>query len=257
MKTKFLLLLLGSVFYFFPLFSQSSFGTISGQIFDSATNKPIEFANVVIMQAGNQVTGTMTDDKGFYSLSPLKPGTYELGASYMGYKQYRQVGVIINGGRITKMDIVLAPGNVILDPIEILTYTIPIIPIDEGSGKTYSPVEIKNAPIEGITDLVNFTPGVVDGSIQGQRSEGTVYIVDGIKIRGNLTVPMNSIQEMRVITGALPAEYGDVLGGVILIETINPLNRYVPREYDNSRKDRKKKRGNSSPADEEKIQPVG
>jgi len=60
-----------------------------------------------------------------------------------------------------------------------------------------------------------------------------VYIVDGMKIRGDLAVQMSTIQEMRVLIGGIPAEYGDILGGVVVIETKNPLNIYS--QFDHSR----------------------
>ena len=54
-----------------------------------------------------------------------------------------------------------------------------------------------------------------------------MYIVDGVKITGGRpTLPSASIQAMRVYTGGVPAKYGDVLGGVIMVETKSYFDYY-------------------------------
>jgi len=56
--------------------------TVSGQVRDSATGLPLQFANVFV---NNTTINTVTDAQGKYSLSGISPGTYELVVSYVGY----------------------------------------------------------------------------------------------------------------------------------------------------------------------------
>lgn len=56
--------------------------TVSGQVRDSSTGFPLQFANVFV---NNTTINTVTDKEGKYSLSGISSGTYELVASYVGY----------------------------------------------------------------------------------------------------------------------------------------------------------------------------
>ena len=57
------------------------------------------------------------------------------------------------------------------------------------------------------------------GSIRGSRSEDVVYYVDGVKVRGSSSVPKSAIEQVSVITGGVPAQYGDATGGIISLTT--------------------------------------
>jgi len=58
--------------------------TITGKVADKT--EAIPYANVVITDTNQKtITGTTTDDTGFFSLK-LKAGTYKLTVSFIGYK---------------------------------------------------------------------------------------------------------------------------------------------------------------------------
>ena len=46
-------------------------GTVSGKVIDAATKKPIEYANIVVLNVSDTsvVTGTVTNDKGVFNLT--------------------------------------------------------------------------------------------------------------------------------------------------------------------------------------------
>src|SRR6185503_15956170 len=48
---------------------------------------------------------------------------------------------------------------------------------------------------------------------------GTDYYIDGEKVRGSSALPQSSIEQVSVITGGVPAQYGDATGGFINITT--------------------------------------
>ncbi len=56
---------------------------ISGRVLDSETNDPIEYVNVII--DGTQI-GTVTDEKGFFSIDTKDDGTGYLNISFIGYE---------------------------------------------------------------------------------------------------------------------------------------------------------------------------
>ena len=61
--------------------------------------------------------------------------------------------------------------------------------------------------------------------MRGSRSNATTYYVDGIKVVGNSNVPTSAIEQITVVTGGLPAKYGDATGGIISITTKGPSNK--------------------------------
>lgn len=94
---------------------------------------------------------------------------------------------------------------------------------------TYSKLDIQQGgQPRGIRDLVAISPGIVQkdhGSplnFRGSRENSSAIYIDGMKLRGSEEIPLAAIEQMSVMTGGLPAEYGDVTGGVIVITTGNP-----------------------------------
>jgi outer membrane cobalamin receptor len=89
------------------------------------------------------------------------------------------------------------------------------------------PDDIKHSVIRDVRGHVANTVGVYQkregGSlnIRGARDNATLYVVDGIKMYGEFSLPNSAIAEITVITGGIPAQFGDATGGVVLITTKN------------------------------------
>ena len=62
--------------------------------------------------------------------------------------------------------------------------------------------------------------------LRGARSDATTYFVDGVKVYGTPGLPQQSIEQINVITGGVPANYGDVTSGVISISTRGPQSKF-------------------------------
>lgn len=92
--------------------------------------------------------------------------------------------------------------------------------------------QIKNKATRNINAVAAMTPGVYQQdegdfalSFRGAREGGTVYIIDGVKVRGTPNIPQSAIGQMQVYTGGTPAEFGDFTGGVINITTTSSAYR--------------------------------
>lgn len=211
------------------LFAQ---GSLNGTISDAATGEPIPFANVTIEENGNIVTGGMTDFDGKFSIKPIPAGKYSVSASYVGYSTLLYSGVQIPAGSITFQNFELNPAAEMLAEVEIREYKVPLIAKDQtSSGGTVTSEDIAKMPGRSAAAVATTVGGVYSedgevGSIRGARSEGTVYYVDGVKVRGTSSVPKSAIEQVQVITGGLPAQYGDVTGGVISLTTKGPTSQY-------------------------------
>lgn len=63
-------------------------------------------------------------------------------------------------------------------------------------------------------------------NIRGSRAEATEYFIDGIRVRGSTNLPNAAIEQTTVITGGIPAQYGDATGGIINITTRGPSGQF-------------------------------
>lgn len=215
-------------------------GEIKGVVKDSVTGEPMMFVTIVLEFGGNQ-RGVSTDDKGEYVFKPLDAGTYNVSASFLGYRKVTVSGVKVTEGQITYVDFKLNPDNG-LDPI--------IIKAEEelinrwGPMKVISCLDIKhNALAKSPIEMAALTPGVTkeersnEFHFRGARSSANQIFVDGEKIIGDFDVVPSAIDQMSVITGGVPAQYGDFTGGVIVITTRNAATEMTRRriEEENSK----------------------
>ena len=62
-------------------------GKISGNLVDSITKKPLDYASVSIFRSGGKVpiNGVLTDEKGGFKFDGLHPGNYKIRITYVGY----------------------------------------------------------------------------------------------------------------------------------------------------------------------------
>lgn len=204
--------------------------SLQGSVKDADSGEPILFGNVALYRGGVLITGTQTDFDGFYSITEIDPGTYDVVFSYTGYQEVKISGVVIGAGKANTLDAKLSAG-VTLTTIEV-TYKPPLVEKDNTTqGKTLTSEEIRNLPTRNVNALASLSAGVGsadDGgalTIRGSRSDATNYYIDGIRVRANL-VPNQSIEQMQVITGGMEARYGDVTGGIVSITTKGPSETF-------------------------------
>ncbi|HRI46267.1 MAG TPA: TonB-dependent receptor [Ignavibacteriaceae bacterium] len=81
---------------------------ISGRILNADNNEPLVGANVFLLSAN---LGSTTDEKGFYSISKVSSGVYEIRASYLGFTQETKT-VKVSGN--VAVDFKLVPSGVLL-----------------------------------------------------------------------------------------------------------------------------------------------
>ena len=227
MLKKYLFLLLGTAMLLANNAMGQS-GTISGKVTDDK-GEPLPFANVAVVdEGGNNITGAMTDFNGKYTIKPVPAGRVRVRASMMGYRTVQFNDVVVSPGKITFLNFKLSTNVQKLKTVVVKTYRKPLIERDNTqSGATVTSDEIKEMATRSATAVATLSGGVYSengqiGSIRGARSEGTVYYIDGMKVRGSTALPKSAIDQVSVITGGLSAQYGDATGGVISITTRGP-----------------------------------
>jgi outer membrane receptor protein involved in Fe transport len=206
--------------------------TIQGTIIDKETGESIPFANIVAERGGVQVGGATSDFDGKYSIRPIEPGRYDIRATYVGYRPLLIQGVTVAANQIRFLDVEMEPTAIALEEFEVREYAVPLIDKDQtSSGATVTQEEIAKMPNRSANAIAISVGGVFSadgerGSVRGQREEGTIMYIDGIRVRGSSALPESAIEQVSVILGGVPAQYGDAVGGIINVTTRGPSRNF-------------------------------
>lgn len=219
-------------------FSQGDMGTIKGTVSDSDTKEPIPFCKVILKRDGTVKGGANTDFDGNFQINTIPAGSYDIEVrnATEGYQPQVLKGVVVNGGKITFLyDLAIGKAKDVLEieEVKVVAYKVPLIDRDGGaSGSTVTREDISRLPVRSAAGVASTVGGVNANegsgaiSVRGSRSDATYYYIDGIKVRGSASLPKSAIEEVQVITGGLPASYGDATGGIISITTRGPSSKY-------------------------------
>ena len=201
-------------------------GSIKGKVIDKESGVTLPGAHIHVFENGVQKIA-VSDAEGNYIIRPLKTGIYTVHINYMGYQEVQVKNVNVTSDEIAFVDGNLNPG-VLLKGIEIVDYESEkkLIYIDEPGAKRLTITEITNSAVKNdpIKMLGTFPDLKVTEDnqvmVRGARPQSTQYYVDGVRsIQGGIGIPGAAIGSMKVYTSGVPAMYGDVSGGVIVVET--------------------------------------
>jgi outer membrane receptor protein involved in Fe transport len=208
--------------------------SLSGKVTDTETGEELIAANVTFYKGGVLISGVATDFEGNYSVS-LDPGTYDVEGSYVGYQTSRTKGVIVRAGQANKLDIKLGTegSGINLDEVVVTEYKVPLVEQDNTTqGGSLTSEDIRKFASKSITSVAAATAGmsqVDEGdaiTVRGSRSNATDVYVDGIRVSAS-QVQEADVEQLQIITGGIPAFYGDVTGGVISITTKGPSAKFT------------------------------
>lgn len=217
----------------FSVIAQNTGGAIKVLLKDKTNGETIPFANVVAYQGGVQVGVGTTDMDGVAMIKPLSPGKYDVKGVYVGYQAQEIKGIVVGEAKTAYVTIELSNGEgVRLDEVEVVAYQEPLIDGDMKSGGTVTREEYQNMATKNINSVAATTAGVYQAdegaalNVRGGRSESTIYFVDGVKVIGGLGVPQQGVEQLNVITGGVPAQYGDATSGIISVTTRGPQSKF-------------------------------
>ena len=227
------LLLVSVLFLSAYSFSQSGLGTVKGTVKDEVSATPLPLSKVLLMQNGSIKGAANTDFDGKFQINGVLPGVYDVEVRNQdGYQPSVTTGVNISPDKITFLEnLVLSKPKSVLEigEIKVTAYKIPLIDKDGGaSGATIGREDIAHLPVRSAAGVASSVGGVNTNegsgaiSVRGSRQDGTYFYIDGIKVRGSANLPKSALEEVTVITGGVPANYGDVTGGIISVTTRGP-----------------------------------
>ena len=254
---------IGFVLFALTLALASITGSISGVVTDS-TGAVLSGASVVAIDTQTGIrTSVKTDAKGFFNLPTLAVGTYDLEITEVGFKTYRQTGLVINANSALRADAVLSVGS-INEKVEVSTEAAVVETQNTQMGEVIEGSKMTSVPLNGrnYIDLLALQPGVspyqctssncndttqgvgadetmVSGdqtngtqSVNGGRLGSNGFMVNGADAQegvhsGAAILPnLDSISEFRIITNNFNAEYGNFSGGQVNVVTKSGTNQF-------------------------------
>lgn len=220
--------------------SQAQTGTLKGRVYNQINNEAIPFATVYIDSVQN---GAITDKNGFYRFDNLKPGTYTIFASFLGFKNVVIFDVNVSSSKPKTIDIAMVEEIASLAEVEIKNN--PFKKKEESliSVQTISAVEIFRNPggNRDISKVIQILPGVGstlsfrnDIIVRGGAPNENRFYLDGIEVpninhfatQGSSGGPVgminvNFIKEVEFYAGAFTANRGNALSSILEFEQIN------------------------------------
>jgi hypothetical protein len=209
-------------------------GQIRGTVTDASTGETLPGVNVVIE---GTTQGAATDLNGQYVIIGVRPDTYNVLFSFIGYQSVRVEEVRVRIDLSTTIDIQLREEVFEGDEIVVtavrelvqrdLTATTAIISADE----------IRALPVENFHDIVNLQAGVVNGHFRGGRRGEVGYWIDGMPVQdvfdGGLALGIENsmVQEAQVVSGAFNAEFGQAMSGIVNVVTKDGSNDFEGSFY--------------------------
>lgn len=201
-------------------------GAIKVTLTDQKTKEPLAFANVIVTAGGVQAGVGTTDFDGNVTIKPLAPGKYDVKAVYVGYQPKAQTGVLVSPDKTTYVTFALSnEEGVKLDEVVVTEYSVPLIDKDTKSGATIGREQYQNMATKNISSVASTAAGIVQRdegkglNVRGGRSGNTNVFIDGERAIGSNNLPQSAIDQIGVILGGVPAQYGDVTSGVISVTT--------------------------------------
>src|SRR5580658_354023 len=229
-----------------PAVAQISGGAFRGEVRD-ASNAVVPQASIVIRSSDNGMkVSAESNGDGLYTSPNLIPGTYILSAAKTGFKTEEFGPVVLQVNQIARVDFALTVGSQ-TESVQVEAAPTQLLSAESAEvSQVIGSQQVAEIPLNGRVwqQLIDLSAGVNPGApgesgspnpvnVNGQRTKANLYMADGLSVtsssqgRGNgFDIPLDDIQEFSVQAGAYSAEFGDVAGGVINLQTKSGTNTW-------------------------------
>jgi len=250
-------------------FSQSDRGTIAGTVLDSSGGAVTDATVTATDTATNSVYTATTGPTGGYRLFDLRVGAYSVSVSATGFKKIEKAGVIVQINTTSSLDFTMTPGTV----SETLTVVADAPGIQTESsdiGTVVDKRQIEELPLalnstgqshlRSAESFVFLTPGtagpgtnsdspssgIFESKLAGGQNFSTEVILDGASIThaelgstfDENAPSVEALNEFKVTTSTIPAEFGRTSGGVESFTTKSGTNAFHGTAFDILRNDK-------------------
>jgi hypothetical protein len=233
---------------FSTAYGQGETARLSGNVTDQ-NGAAVPGATVTIKSTSTGFTrSATTNDSGFYSIPNIAPGTYDVSiksGNFAEFKAQRDLSVaadsVLNavlGATVGAVVDVVATGT---DVGEVNTTDQSISEVVNSRQIESLPTITRN-PYDFVVAAGNVSEGDNGGrgvgvAINGQRSASTSILLNGGENVDNFTatvgqgVPLDSVDEFRLVSGTFTAEFGRATGGVVNLVTKSGQNKFFGSAY--------------------------
>ncbi len=212
------------------LFGQAHRGVITGQM----TDKTGAVLPEVMITAVNSETGvrseTVSNGVGIYSLVNLPIGPYKITFEKDGFKTFERTGITVTVAQTVRLDVSMDPGE-IRETITVTAEATLLNTENTTVGTTLQSKAITDLPLSfsGGRSVESFayaiTPSVEGNPWTSYIAGGAAFtkevLIDGVSATSQITghilessPSMESVQEFKVQTSGMAAEYGHTSGGL-------------------------------------------
>jgi hypothetical protein len=244
--------------------AQTSYGSVVGTVVD-ATRGSIPAASVTLTNIGTGERRSIpTDADGNFQFVNLIPGNYRVQVESRGFKRYSQEPIRVEVEAAVRIEAIMQVGDVAEEVT--VSSEAPLLQTQTATlGQTVEGRVVQDMPLNGrnVLNLVALAPGVVpqgstSGSPLGNQAGGTftnntgwgnyqigggmgnqsAFYLDGVPLN---TVNANSpglvpvqdmVQEFRVDSNAVSAEFGRFSGGVVNMASKSGTNEIHGTAYE-------------------------
>lgn len=232
-------------FLFVAALAQTETGQISGKVTDS-NGGLLSGAKVTIKSTTTGFERTfVTGSDGFYAVTNLQPGLYSVTVFSKGFTDFVKQADITVGSKVS-LNVELRVGQITGDTVEVVAGSgVEVNTVTQELSNIVSSNNIQSLPMQDrnpyalarISGNVASDPNMggergVGFSINGMRAASTNVLLDGADNNDTFTasigqsVPLESVQEFRIITSNFSAEYGRASGGVVNLVTKSGTNKF-------------------------------
>ena len=220
--------------------------TVAGRVTDPS-GAVLPGATVVLINVETGIKTQVTSNvQGLYTIPLVPPGNYTLSAELSGFRPATRTGITLGVQQVARLDFTLELGGL----AETVDVGAPLAESQTSSlGQVIDNKRIVELPLNGRNplELSRLAPGVTllatsfldtrnfnltSVSINGGQGGSNAVLIDG----GTATLPerneyavapnVDAVQEFRVQTNALAAEFGMTGGGVINLVTKSGTNQF-------------------------------
>ncbi len=224
---------------FVPVWGQSG-ATLTGAVQDS-TGAVIPGVTLTLTNVGQgRAWTTETNEAGVYVIQQIPPGNYSLTAEAPGFKKYERPELTLNVAQVAEITVTLEVGD-LAETVEVTAETPLLETASSTLGEVVNSITTENLPLNGrnVLQLVALTPGITTNSAYRNQTSGSGSIgSNGFSANGGRNVSSSimldgspqevmgynqpayvpspdAVQEFKVQTNSLSAEYGRTGGAVV------------------------------------------
>jgi hypothetical protein len=239
------------------LSAQTTYGSIAGLVADSS-GAAISGADVTLTNTGTaEKRVQQTGSDGLYSFVNLLPGQYRIEVEKPGFKRITRPDVVVEVGQGVRIDLTMPVGEV-SQTVEVTGETPQLQSETSSIGQVVEERKANELPLNGrnVFNLISLAPSVVpQGSatgtpvgvnpfgwgnyqVNGSFGNESAEYLDGQPLNiGYINLPVviptqDSIQEFKVQTSNLGADWGKFSGGVINLSTKSGSNGLHGEAYE-------------------------